>query len=209
MNTSHNASGLYRIISSVAKILCSWVENLKYTYWPLIWVYCGIYAKGLLHTRSHFCTQEPCWCVQTSIVLHRLMSADASLLCGYPRCVHNICKTQSCCERLISADVDRCTAKKSDCTVQVTAWVIRNGLVCEEASQIAFWHSLLSLQAVLYYSSLPFHEVVAFANFSSFTLKGWCTGASKLGVWACLSNCLEEGEWTIVNLHSHLKAFVF
>ena len=45
---------------------------------------------------------------------YRFASADVSLLRGYPRYV--ICNAQSCCERLVLADVDRCTAMKSECT---------------------------------------------------------------------------------------------
>ena len=59
----------------------------------------------------------PLWCVQTSIVLHRPTSVDASLLWDYPCYAQNIHNVQSCCERLASADVDRCTAMKSECTI--------------------------------------------------------------------------------------------
>ena len=40
------------------------------------------------------------------------------VFCGTTRVMRtNIHKVQSCCERLASADVDRCTAMKSECTI--------------------------------------------------------------------------------------------
>ena len=50
------------------------------------------------------------WCIQTSIVLHPSTSF-------YPRCAHKYSQHASCCERLASADIDWCTAIKSECTV--------------------------------------------------------------------------------------------
>ena len=57
------------------------------------------------------------WCVQTCSVLYRLTSVDASLLRDYPRYAHKYSQCQSCCERLASADIYRCTAMKSECTI--------------------------------------------------------------------------------------------
>ena len=42
------------------------------------------------------------------------------VFCGTTRVMRtNIHNAQSCCERLASADVDRCTAMKSECTIMV------------------------------------------------------------------------------------------
>ena len=53
------------------------------------------------------------WCIQNSIVLHRLMSAT------HVACT-NICNAQRYCGRLSSANVDQCTAMKSECTINGT-----------------------------------------------------------------------------------------
>ena len=58
--------------------------------------------------------------VQIFIVLHWLTSFDVSLLCGNPHYAHIYLQNiPSCCGRLALADIDRCTATKSERTIKL------------------------------------------------------------------------------------------
>ena len=69
------------------------------------------------------------WCIQISIVLHRPMLVFwvATLFAHL-----HICNVQSCCERLTSAYVDRCTMMKSECTSSV--WLFLDFWTCKNWS---------------------------------------------------------------------------
>ena len=79
----------------------------------------GIGRRWTSTDAQRWSLNAPLWCVQTSIILHRPTSVDASLLWDYPRYAH---KHSQGTKLLWTTSIGRrwrCTAMKSECTIMV------------------------------------------------------------------------------------------
>ena len=98
---------------SMSPFIAEWCHSEKTCHrWASVGVHRRPMHSDKVWTHHYGAFRLPSFCIGRRL--------STLVFCGTTRIMRtNIHNAQSCCERLASADVDRCTAMKSECTIMV------------------------------------------------------------------------------------------